>query len=158
MVHIFINIGMTQVSPLSQVFSADVKLWRILRHQLLRFTRASSKHLSLPKGFFMTGSPKDQAFPRERQQLGDVACRDKRQNSHVKYTQEKIHGHLALINPKVSHNRYEEELKAPPKEKDAEDPAEELLVTRVKGKETTLTQAHRQSDVQRGDHVQGVDY
>ena len=38
----------------------------------------------------MTGSPKDQAFPRERQQLGDVAYRDKKgNNSHVKYTQEK---------------------------------------------------------------------
>ncbi len=45
----------------------------------------------------MTGSPKDQAFPRERQQLGDVACRDKKdKNSHVKYTQEKKYTVISL--------------------------------------------------------------
>ena len=45
----------------------------------------------------MTGSPRDQAFPRERQQLGDVACRDKKgNNSHVKYIQEKKYTVISL--------------------------------------------------------------
>lgn len=45
----------------------------------------------------MTGSQKKQAFPRERQQLDDVAYREQKGNtSHVKYTQEKKYTVISL--------------------------------------------------------------